>query len=120
MLEIARYQGSQITVSICIERRNASLTDLFGSILGHLKEVVGIVFNYHDVWEGTVVRTRSTDNREANRIQHRCHKLLAFVVRLSSVAMFMSVTAMQVPGDTHRAGRILADRNGIKDVGTDI
>ena len=55
-LEIARNKASQIIVRIRIKRRGASIASFFRSVLGHLKEVVGIVFDDDDVYRGTSIR----------------------------------------------------------------
>ena len=88
--------------------------------MGHLEEIVWIVFNDYDVWEETIVRPRSRDNRGADRTQHKYHRLLASVVRSLSVAMFVSVGAAQALRTTYTTGRILTNGDGIENVGPKI
>jgi len=59
-------------------------------------------------------------DREAYQTQHRLHKPLAFAVRLRSVVILMGVDIGQGLESTHTTSRILADGNGIEDVGSEM
>jgi hypothetical protein len=85
--------------------------------VGHLEEIVGIVFNDYDIWEENIIRIRSRDDWNAYRTQHRYCRLPVSAVRLMSGAMFVSIGAVQVLRTAYATSRILADGNGVKNVG---
>ena len=96
--EVAGNKGPQKVVPVCIERRSRSFSIFLRSILGHLEEVVGIVFDDYDVYRRTPIRKYSRVNWKAYRIQRRLHKLLASFVCLQSVSTLVSLSRIQVRG----------------------
>ena len=66
------------------------------------------------------MRNHSRVNRETYRIQRRLRKPLASVLRLRSVVALMGVDAMRGLRSTYSTGGILADGNGIQNVGSEM
>ena len=98
LLEIAGNEASQIFFPICGEWRSASGAHFLWGVLGHLEEVVGIVFDDYHIYRGTSIRSHSRVSQEAYQTQRRPHKPLASGLRLRSVVTRVGVKSMQVWG----------------------